>query len=148
MASIDWAKTNARPDENHLSFGIWCVYIRDFTVNIIQPSSAGLVYIRDPNMVITVPTDGLAPNGARPSAGTVLTTERKFSPFFQLSGLQICFHWSEHLIQNGPQDLAKYRSTLSINEKQNQLCQMKLWEIFLTSQCGINSTNFMIIEWR
>ena len=25
-------------------------------------------------MIITIPTDGLAPNGTRPSAGTVLTT--------------------------------------------------------------------------
>ena len=34
-----------------------------------------IVCIRDPNLVITVPADGLAPNGARPSTGTVLTTE-------------------------------------------------------------------------
>ena len=27
---MDWAKTTARQDENHLSFGIW--YIRDLTV--------------------------------------------------------------------------------------------------------------------
>ena len=27
------------------------------------------------NLVITVPSDGLAPNGARPSEGTVLTTK-------------------------------------------------------------------------
>ena len=34
MASIDWAKTTARRDKNHLSFAIWCAYIRDFTVVI------------------------------------------------------------------------------------------------------------------
>ena len=25
LASKDWAKTTSRGDENHLSFGIWCV---------------------------------------------------------------------------------------------------------------------------
>ena len=24
LASMDWAKTTARRDKNHLSFGIWC----------------------------------------------------------------------------------------------------------------------------
>ena len=24
LASMDWAKTNVRQDEKHLSFGIWC----------------------------------------------------------------------------------------------------------------------------
>ena len=36
-------------------------------------SSAGPIYIQKPDFVITLPADGLAPNGARPSAGTVLT---------------------------------------------------------------------------
>ena len=27
LASVDWAKTTARRDENYLSFGIWCDYI-------------------------------------------------------------------------------------------------------------------------
>ena len=30
-------------------------------------------YKHDPTLVIILPADGLAPNGARPSAGTVLT---------------------------------------------------------------------------
>ena len=30
MASIDWAKTTAKQDENHLSFGIWCVLYKRF----------------------------------------------------------------------------------------------------------------------
>ena len=38
-------------------------------------SSAGPVYKRDPYLVITVHADVLAPNGARPSAGTVMTTK-------------------------------------------------------------------------
>ena len=30
---MDWAKTTARRDEEHLSFGIWWTYIRDLTVH-------------------------------------------------------------------------------------------------------------------
>ena len=37
-----------------------------------NPSSAGLIYIWETNFVTTVPADGLAPNGARLSAGIVL----------------------------------------------------------------------------
>ena len=36
------------------------------------------IYIWDMNLVITVPADVLAPNGARPSAGTVLTGDFNF----------------------------------------------------------------------
>ena len=45
-----------------------------------------LLYI-GPYLVITVPADGLAPNGARPSAGTVLITKwyMILSKYFQLS---------------------------------------------------------------
>ena len=32
---MDWAKTNARRDEKHLSFEIWCPYIRGLTVYIL-----------------------------------------------------------------------------------------------------------------
>ena len=32
---MDWAKTTARRDEKHLSLGIRCTYIRDFTVCIV-----------------------------------------------------------------------------------------------------------------
>ena len=38
-----------------------------------NPLIAATVYIQHLNLVITVPADVLAPNGARPSAGTVLT---------------------------------------------------------------------------
>ena len=41
----------------------------------INPWGACPMYIQDMNVVITVPADGLAPNGARPSAGTMLTTK-------------------------------------------------------------------------
>ena len=40
------------------------------------------VYIWYQNYVITVPADGLAPNGARPSAGIVLTAENISHVFF------------------------------------------------------------------
>ena len=40
----------------------------------VELSSAGPISIWDINFVITVPADDLAPNGARPSAGTVMIT--------------------------------------------------------------------------
>ena len=39
----------------------------------VNPLSINPVYIQDKNLVITAPADGLAPKGARPSAGTVVT---------------------------------------------------------------------------
>ena len=41
------------------------------------------MYLQDTNWLTTVPADGLAPNGARPSAGTALTT--KLDKFLQMS---------------------------------------------------------------
>ena len=43
--------------------------------------NASSVYIRDPNLVITVPADVLSPNGARPSAGTALPEKLHMSSF-------------------------------------------------------------------
>ena len=34
---MDWAQTTSRRDENHLSFGIWCVLYRDFAVLFMWP---------------------------------------------------------------------------------------------------------------
>ena len=51
---------------------VTCQQRRLSGTNHNQPSSAGPVYIKDLNLLITVPADGLAPIGARPSAGTVL----------------------------------------------------------------------------
>ena len=42
LASMDWPKTTARQDEKHLSYGIWCAYIRGFTV-VNFGSNNGLV---------------------------------------------------------------------------------------------------------
>ena len=44
-------------------------------VLLVSLGSAGPVYIQVINVVITVPADGLAPGGARPSAGTVMTSK-------------------------------------------------------------------------
>ena len=41
----------------------------------LNPSSMGLVYTYNPNLVITVPADALAPKGHGPSAGTVLSSQ-------------------------------------------------------------------------
>ena len=40
---------------------------------IFSLSSADATFVTDPNLVITLPADALAPNGARPSADTMLT---------------------------------------------------------------------------
>ena len=51
LASIDWAKTTAKWDENHLSFGIWCdLCIKGFTVCLsVQVCTCALLllYITD-----------------------------------------------------------------------------------------------------
>ena len=53
-----------------------------------------VVNARDINLIITVPTDYPAPNGAGPSAGTALTNETAMIFF------QSCFRLSEYNIQN------------------------------------------------
>ena len=46
LASMDWAKTTARRDENHLSFVIWCVlYYRIYGKSNTAPSTASLSFI-------------------------------------------------------------------------------------------------------
>ena len=70
---------------------------------------AGHIYIRDVNLVITVPADGLAPNGARPSAGKVLMTIMIcFLPSFDD---QHRFHIDQIMSLNGWWDLAKSGGT-------------------------------------
>ena len=61
--------------------------------------------------------DGLAPNGARPSASTELTTKLNMSSFhfLWLSYFQITFWWLLHyFIQNGHEDLPKSHQTLTV----------------------------------
>ena len=56
--------------------------------------SAGSSYIWDLDFVITVSADGLAPNGARPSAGTVLATPQVQHVFCQVpTAYHQCSHW-------------------------------------------------------
>ena len=49
----------------------------DFQFNLIMNNKGSVspINISNQNLVITVPADGLAPNSARPSAGTVLITK-------------------------------------------------------------------------
>ena len=67
--------------------------------------------------VISVLTDGLAPNVARPSASTELTTKLNMSSFhfLWLSYFQITFRCLLHnFIQNGLEDLPKSHHTLAV----------------------------------
>ena len=59
-----------------------------------NPSSPSFAYIWPPNLVITAPADHLAPNGARSSAGTVLTAKLHIiSKFLQVSVIWNYFCW-------------------------------------------------------
>ena len=44
----------------------------------VSPSGAGPKYALGPNFITIVPADGLAPNGARPSASAVFTVDNYF----------------------------------------------------------------------
>ena len=68
-------------------------------------------------MIITVPADGLAPNGARPSAGTVLTIKLDVSSytFLWLWLFQMTFYQADDIVQNARQILQKPHVSLSIN---------------------------------
>ena len=46
LVSMDLTKITARQDENHLSYGIWWAYIKDFTVYIICFFAVGCKKIR------------------------------------------------------------------------------------------------------
>ena len=76
-------------------------------------SNAGPMYIPDPNFITTMPADALAPDGARPSAGIVLTTklERFSSTFPRLSLFRIPVLSPDEVIQNGRRNLEKFRGT-------------------------------------
>ena len=47
LASMDWAETTAKRDENHLYFGIWFPYIRGFIIIFNVPASIPLVISTD-----------------------------------------------------------------------------------------------------
>ena len=58
----------------------------------IQPNAHAL-FMLDPNFIISLPADGLTPNGTRPSAGKVLATKRRW---WRTEGtqpwLEVCHH--------------------------------------------------------
>ena len=85
--ALRWMSLNLTDDESTLvQVMAWCRQATSHYLRQCWPRSLSLygvtrpqwvksqsVYIQDPNSVITVPADVLAPNGARTSAGTVLT---------------------------------------------------------------------------
>ena len=50
-----------------------CGFIASGQPTSPNSSSTSSVYLLDPNLVVTVPDDALAPYGARPATATVLT---------------------------------------------------------------------------
>ena len=79
---------------------IWLSHLEHWWV-LINPLRASHVYIWELNFVTTVPADVSAPNGARPSAGTMLNEELdKFtSKFIWLSMIAYHFYWYDNIIQ-------------------------------------------------
>ena len=84
----------------------------------LSPLSAGPGYIKFLILVTEVPADALAPNGARPSAGTWLTTKlcMFYSKFPSLTWFLTASLWSNVIIQNFWQDLDKSDGTTSVRE--------------------------------
>ena len=88
------------PSENKHFCNLW---------RVKDPDSlcTGPVYIQEPKLIITVPADDLAPNGAKPSAGTVVTTDLDTISLslFGYWSVWIRFSWSDDILQNGRWDL-------------------------------------------
>ena len=86
-------------------------------INTLITSSAGPVYIRDPHPIIAVPADVLAPNGARPSAGTVMTGQLNiFLMKFLWLEVFLSYHfWPDDIIQNERRDLGKSLGSSNVN---------------------------------
>ena len=82
-----------------------------------------VLYIRDLILIIAVPANvltPLAPNGANPTADTVLTKmSDKISPPFPWLLLILHLGWPDDVIQNGRRDLKCYNSQM-IQHVQNQ----------------------------
>ena len=85
----------------------------DIDMGVYYPSGACPVYKWDPTMVITVPADVLAPNGARSSAGTMMT---KSYICLQISAM-IPYHvyGLDDVIHNGGR-LSKPHGPISVNK--------------------------------
>ena len=76
----------------------------------VNTSSDSPLYVVDLNIAITVAADGLAPDGARPSAGTVLTTKLDMfsSMSMSLPVIQCLFYAADYMSQNSLRDLPKH----------------------------------------
>ena len=78
-----------------------------------NPLRAGPVYVWDPKLVITVLTDGLAPNGAKPSVNTVQTEKLdRFLPICQVMNDCTSSLWNGWRHSKWP---TKSRGTSSVN---------------------------------
>ena len=65
---------------------------KKYSYTIIN-ESASFVYIKDLNLVITVPADDLAPNGARSSAGIVMIIKSDMVFFVLFFLILSCYQW-------------------------------------------------------
>ena len=99
----------ATNDQVYVRINAHCHSYLPYTINL---SSGGSVYIRDPSRVISVNGKEVAPNDARPSAGTVLAP--------QLDTLSSKYFWSSMTLinsltrwcrSNSRQNRAKYIDT-------------------------------------
>ena len=62
------------------------------------------IHIQDQNLVITMPADILAPNGARPAAGTVMNEKLNMHVFLQVYlafNDHLAYLWTGDVIRNG-----------------------------------------------
>ena len=104
---------------------------------LLNPSCAGPVYREKPNMTITVPADGLAPNGVRPLTGTALATT---SDMFQFLGQVKIFNLiaeksyeiQMYYIFMVSQNSSRVKDSLSINN----LGQLNIQSMKLSKPCG------------
>ena len=62
-------------------YNFWDAFFLSWSSSLMfNPLRTSLIYTQDPNLIITVLTDGLAPNAARPWASTVLTKKLDLFP--------------------------------------------------------------------
>ena len=105
QCSLDWLK--------------WTIHFYTFyLIVLLHGQMLGLYFPTILTWIITLPADGLAPNGARPSAGSVMTVKLNnfFCSYFgwQWSNDQIQFYWSDYIIQNAGRDLVRFHGTLGV----------------------------------
>ena len=84
------------------------------------------VCVQNLNLVITVPADALAPNGARPSAGTVLTEK--------LAMFSLKFHWLSMILCTG--DIIQ-------NDHRNPANSLATWGVKIT----LWMISYTVLDW-